>query len=51
MLVNLLQMKRNRSELGLRGGELGGESCYATDRFHTSPLGKMEPTGSGEVKK
>jgi len=34
-----------------RGEELGGESRYATDRFYVSPLGKMEPTGSGEVKK
>jgi hypothetical protein len=33
-----------------RGEELGGES-WAADRFRTSPLCKMEPTGSGEVKK
>ena len=33
-----------------RGEELGGES-NAADRFHASPLCKMEPTGSGEVKK
>jgi len=33
-----------------RGEELGGES-NTTDGFHASPLCKMEPTGSGEVKK
>ena len=34
-----------------RGEELGGESYDATDRFYVSPLGKIESTGSGEVKK
>jgi hypothetical protein len=43
--------RRNRAKVGRRGEELGGESRHATDRFYTSPLGKMEPAGSGEVKK
>ena len=34
-----------------RGEELGGEFNATIDRFHASPLCKMEPTGSGEVKK